>query len=217
MRYTSFFLKNILRQKENMKIQELFMKLSLATVICIFISQCKVDIRQIPAGRDLADVKSNSVNGTILIGKFEVFTADRIEFLRAWQYSFKSSLRNNRVFSEIKNLSDSETVNPDSLILDVEIYPRFNDTYNYWWTWPAIYPFVGYWPIQKRTGNYDVTINYQISKNKNILVQSSITETKSMEIEIYGFYRTSEFESMIEQTNLLILDKCAKEILAKLQ
>jgi hypothetical protein len=200
-----------------MRIQKLLFKLSFASVICILVSQCKVDIRQIPAGRDLADVKSNSVNGTIYIGKFEVFTADRIEFLRAWQYSFKSSLRNNRVFSEIKNLSDSETVSSESLILDVEIYPTFNDSYNYWWTWPAIYPLVGYWPVQKRTGNYDITINYQISKNKNILVQSSIIESKSMEIEIYGFYRTSEFESMIENTNLLILDKCSKEILAKLQ
>ena len=196
--------------------QTVFSKLSLVILISVSIFSCKVDIRQIPAGREISDVKSNSINGIIYIGKFEVFTSDRIDFLRAWQYSFKSSLRNNRVFSEIKILSDSDTLNPDSLILDIEIYPRFDDTYNYWWTWPAIYPFVGYWPIQKRTGNYEITINYIISKNKNILVQSSITESKSTEVEIYGFYRTSEFESMIEYTNLLILDKCAKEILTKL-
>ena len=57
----------------------------------------------------------------------------------------------------------------DIYILDIEIYPRIDDNFNWLVGWPAVYPFVGWWPLQIRKGDYEIEIKYFLYKN-NIVV-----------------------------------------------
>lgn len=185
------------------------------TVLAILMAiwNCAVDIKQIPPPREIANSNLAIHNKTIYFGKFEVFTSDRVEYTKAWKYSFKSILKNNRVFADVKDLEDgSNKLLTDVYVLDVEVSPKYQTTYNMWKTWPAIWPMPGYWPLQSRTGEYQVVVAYTISQNNKIILQSEVKENRTETVDFYGFYRTSELESMIETANLKALDTCAKEI-----
>ncbi len=175
-------------------------------------AHCKVDIRQIPPPREYNELKTSVFNAPIYIGKFEVFKSNSLQETKAWKATLKSVIKNNRAFSEIK---DGEEFQPDSYILDVEISPDYKEEYNYWWTWPAIYPFPGYWPVQIRKAEYTVRIATTISRSNKILFQSKLEQSGQENIYIYEFYRTSEIEEMVENTNLVILERWIKDILSK--
>ncbi|WP_235596804.1 hypothetical protein [Leptospira alstonii] len=102
--------------------------LKILITITLVTSNCKVDIRQLPPPREFENTKLSLHDLPVFIGRFEVFTADRIDYLKAWQYMFKATLKNNRIFSEAKDASKNENVGIDSLII---IYKY---SYNYWWT-----------------------------------------------------------------------------------
>ncbi|TGK82412.1 hypothetical protein EHQ24_14260 [Leptospira noumeaensis] len=180
-------------------------------------SNCAVDIRQVPEPRALIYSPVFLTQSNLYIGKLEVYTSDSIEYTTAWRHIFKSFLLNNRISKNVKDLNGEKQINKDDYILDIEIYPKLNDEFNYWWTWPAIYPMSGYWPVQMRTYNYETIIKYKIIKNQSIIHESEIKETEEKTITMYGFYRTSEIEKMIEIVNLKALDKCSKEISLKVQ
>ncbi|MCT8335920.1 hypothetical protein NUH30_19695, partial [Leptospira sp. 85282-16] len=153
-------------------------KSNLKILIILLIScNCSVDIRQVPEPRTLIDSTVFWTQKNLYIGKFEVYTSDSIEYTKAWRHIFKSFLINNRISKNVKDLNGETLVNNDDYILDIEIYPKLNDEFNYWWTWPAIYPLTGYWPIQIRIYNYETIIKFKIIKNQNIIHDSEIKET----------------------------------------
>lgn len=173
---------------------------------------CQVEIRQVPAPREYSVSKVSKISTPIHIGKFEIYSADRKDYLRTWRVSFLSYIKSNRIFSEAYDITQGKEIGADDYILDIFINPKFDDTYDYWWTWPAIYPMVGYWPVQIRKAKYDVYINYTISKGNKEITKGSVMESGRDEVTFYGFYRTSSMERMIEVTNLMAMEKCIREI-----
>jgi len=184
--------------------------------ICLSSFNCSVDTRQIPPPREIKSYGLTLLKKPIYLGKFEVFTSDRVLYVKAWQFTFKSILINNRIFSDVREFEKEEKPEDGAYVIDIEVTPEYKEDYNYWLTWPAIYPMPAYWPLQVRTGNYSVNISYNIYQNNNIIIQSSIVEEDSYKINLYGFFRTQDFEKMIETTNLKALDKCSKDILKNL-
>jgi hypothetical protein len=184
--------------------------------LCLMIANCQVDIKQLPEPRQFSSINIANSKFPLYIGKLEVFTAESYNLSAAWRYTFKSILKHNRVFYEILDLNEQTKFQEGSYLLDLEIYPKYTDDYNYWWTWPNVYPFVGYWPVQIRTGKYEISIQYTISKDQIILKKGSVSENDNLTLYLYGTYRTSDFEKMIEISNLKVLDKCAKDILLSL-
>jgi hypothetical protein len=182
----------------------------------IFIINCTVDVRQIPEPRTIIESPNPITDKAIYLGKLEVFTADSKEYTKAWRYTLKSFLINNRISNRVKDLNNLENLSDSDYIIDIEIYPKHKDEYNYWWTWPAIYPLSGYWPAQIRTHFYQVMIQYKLYKGKNLIFEGEVIEKEEETITMYGFYRTAQIEKMIEKTNMMVLDKCAKEISVKL-
>ncbi|XDD44494.1 hypothetical protein AB3N58_17170 [Leptospira sp. WS60.C2] len=180
----------------------------------LFVS-CAIDIKQIPQPRETENTIYPIINKPVYIGKFEVYTSDSVNYTRAWKYTFKSILKNNRVSNQVFDVSNDRNAKQDveTYLIDIEVYPNFESHFSMWKTWPAFWPLTGYWPLQVRNHNYEVKLICKISMNGLIKSQFEITETAKKTIEIYGFYRTSEIESMIEVANLKVLDRCAKEII----
>lgn len=173
---------------------------------------CQIDIRQVPAPREFGIPKVTKVKDPVFIGRFDIYSADRMDYVRIWRASFLSYIKSNRIFSDAFDASKEKAIEPNAYILDISISPKLNDTYNYWITWPAIYPMSGYWPLQIRKAKYDVYINYTLFKGTQIVAQGKVEETGSEDVTFYGFYRTSSFERMIEVTNLMVMEKCIKDI-----
>ncbi|TGK64857.1 hypothetical protein EHQ27_03090 [Leptospira wolffii] len=177
---------------------------------------CAVDVKQVPRG-GFPNSNPIAYNEPVYIGKFEVLDNTEIGYSSAWKHAFRSSLLDNRVFSEVIANLPSEKRAANSLVLDVEISPNYEEKYNMWWTWPAIYPFTFTWPVQMRTGNYSITIRYSLYRENQIITQSKIEERSSETVTIYGFYHTPPFENMIQTTNAKALVLCASNISKKPQ
>ncbi|TGL79132.1 LBF_2127 family putative lipoprotein [Leptospira yasudae] len=182
----------------------------------LFLSDCKIDIKQLPQPRDFSAINLAKSKETSYIGKFDVISAESYNLSGAWKYTFKTILKQNRVFYEVLDLNEAISFKNGSYVLDVEVTPKYSDDYNYWWTWPSIYPFVGLWPAQVRTGEYEVRIDYTLLKADQVVKTGSILEKDSLTLYVYGMYRTTDFEEMIETANLKAISRCVKEISSNL-
>ncbi|MCW7467299.1 LBF_2127 family putative lipoprotein [Leptospira levettii] len=187
-------------------------------IFFLFVS-CAIDIKQVPQPRESENTIYPYINQEVYIGKFEVYTSDSVNYTKAWKYTFKSILKNNRVSNQVLDVSNDRNAKEevDKYLIDIEVYPNFESNFIMWKTWPAFWPFTGYWPLQVRDHHYEVKLLCKISVNGVPHTNIEIIENAKKTIEIYGFYRTSEIESMIEVANLKVLDRCAKEIINHLQ
>ncbi|MCW7463797.1 LBF_2127 family putative lipoprotein [Leptospira limi] len=187
------------------------------SIFFLFVS-CAIDIKQVPQPRESENTIYPIINQAVYIGKFEVYTSDSVNYTKAWKYTFKSILKNNRVSNQVLDVSNDRIVNEevDKYLFDIEVYPNLESNFNMWKTWPAIWPMTGYWPLQVRNVTYEVKLLCKMSVNGIEKANTELIENAKKTVEIYGFYRTSEIESMIEVANLKVMDRCAKEILSHL-
>lgn len=161
---------------------------------------CSVDVRQVPEGTKPYSAPS-LCQVPVFLGDVHVFSHHSRYDSLAWKAHLQDSLKRYRLFSEIHDLEGS-TLPREYLILDVRIRPDFEDEYDWWWAWPAVYPMVGYWPIQPRSGKYTIKIEYKIKDGKySETVSRSISHSGEEEVQFYGFYRTSSLERMIHLAN----------------
>lgn len=197
------------------------MKILFKPILAIFGIQfflsCAIDIRQVPPIRSLQKESLIQEKEPIFLRKFDIYLGDREIFLQAWKASFKHSLKNNHSYLEIFDSTEDSITNKNLLILDIEIYPKLKDEYNWWLTWPAAYPLSGWWPLQIRNADYEVEIRYVLYKNNKVLKQENRVKFGSHTVFFYGFFRTIDIEKMIELTNLGIIDECAKAIASSIQ
>ncbi|MCB1180046.1 MAG: hypothetical protein KDK36_20880 [Leptospiraceae bacterium] len=182
-------------------------------LILTLIINCSVDIYQIPVVRKSTN-PIFKIDKSLYIGKFDIYLADRKYYTDAWKASFQSVLKSQRIFKNVLNLPvKKEELEEKYYILDLDIYPSFKDNYNWWVTWPAIYPMLGYWPFQLREGVYKVEIVFSIyDENQKLILKDSILVKDEAEILFYGFYKSTEIEDMIEEVNLKGMEKCAQKI-----
>lgn len=188
------------------------MKTSLLIFFIIFL-KCVVDLKQIPVMRE-ANSPVYKLDKVLFIGKIDIYMADRELITQAWKFSFASIIKSHRIFKNVEPLpNDLSKLPTDYLIIDLDIIPKFENEYNWWWTWPAIYPMTGYWPIQKRTGKYNLEILYKITNHKGEeLKKGKISKNSEQNIMFYGFFRIHEIEKMIEIANLEAMEECARTL-----
>ncbi|MBE7412072.1 MAG: hypothetical protein L6Q54_05550 [Leptospiraceae bacterium] len=179
--------------------------------LLICLNQCTIDIKQVPAIR-ASNSPISKIDKVLFFGKFDIYTADRELFIKAWKYSFESIVKSHRIFKNVESLpEDFANLPTDYFIIDIDIRPKLESEYNWWWTWPAIYPFTAYWPFQKRTGKYSLEIEYKIfNQDGEEELTGKIIRNSEHTVDLYGFFRTWGIEKMIETVNLEAMEECAK-------
>lgn len=183
----------------------------------LFFVSCQVDIRQIPPSKQDTVQSIAKYPNQIFIGKFDIITSDRLGFVKGWKPVFIEYLKSARMFNKVSIPDENSKITADDYAIDVTITPRYSDNYNYWWTWPAIYPMVAYWPVQIREHSYKVQFEYSLYKGSKLITSNTLQEEAEYTVEIYGFFRTANIEKMIESTNLLVMDKAIRDLEGKLQ
>lgn len=183
------------------------------TLVALTASSCAVDIRQVPvATRETPKIWSDE--RPLYIGGVEIRSADRKYLNQAWTTTLASVIRSRRIFKNVAKLPDDETpLGADYLVLDIDVNATYDESYNWWVTWPAVYPAPGWWPFQVRTGTYKVTARYRLTGPGARAVTEGLIEHESSEtLRFYGFFRTSALERMIETANLEVMHQCAEAV-----
>ncbi|MCW7462599.1 LBF_2127 family putative lipoprotein [Leptospira limi] len=186
-------------------------------LILVFLISCQVDIRQIPPSKQDSTLSIAKYPNQVYIGKFDIITHDRLGFVNSWRTVFIEYLRSARMFQKVSMPDVNSKMTSEDYAIDVTITPLYSNTYNYWWTWPAIYPLTFYWPVQIRDHNYKVHLEYSLYKGSKLIASNTVTEEAETTIEIYGFFRTANVEKMIETTNLMVMEKALRHLEGNLQ
>ncbi|MBM9546363.1 hypothetical protein JWG40_05005 [Leptospira sp. 201903074] len=180
-------------------------------ILFFFLIHCSVDLRQVPPPSPNGNLNRSQSNLPLVIGKFEILSADRGVYTDAWRMAFKGHLISSGLFASVVTELESKT-SSDFYTIDVEMKTQYTDKYNWWYTFPAVYPFTGIWPIQYRIAEYNVEFKYKLFKNKVIIKEEIITKTGNTNEFLYGFYKVRNFHRMIEETNLEAVTTCIKNL-----
>lgn len=184
-----------------------------AIFISIALLSCAIDVRQVPAPRSSeAPVSLNEK--TLYLGNIDVYAPERDHLADAWRATLASVVRSHRVFRNVQFLPKTkDDLAEPYLTLDMEVRPKLEDGYNWWVTWPAVYPMSGYWPVQIRTATYNVELRYRVlDEKRQEILKDTITHRAEKTVYFYGFYRATTFEGMIETANLEAMEACAKQL-----
>ncbi|MGE8720709.1 LBF_2127 family putative lipoprotein [Leptospira terpstrae] len=187
------------------------MKSIIYCIILFSLIHCSVDLRQVPPPSPNGNLNRPLSNLPLVIGKFEILSADRGVYTDAWRMAFKGHLTSSGLFSTVATELDSKLIS-DFYTIDVEMKTLYNDKYNWWFTFPAVYPFTGIWPIQYRIAEYSVDFKYKLYKNKTLIKEEEISKTGKADEFLYGFYKVRNFQRMIEETNLEAVNTCIKNL-----
>jgi len=174
---------------------------------------CAVEVLQVPIARqDTSPIYRQ--DRPLYVGSLDVLAFRDPILIRAWKLSLASVIKSKRIFRDVQLLPGKKSeMNGDFYIIDVTVKPEFKTRFNWIATFPAVFPFTGYWPVQIKKGSYSVRLAFTIKdKSDKMIFSKSIIFHESEKVHLYGFYRTSRFEDMIERTNLEVMESCASSI-----
>ncbi|HBS06088.1 MAG TPA: hypothetical protein DEA96_14065 [Leptospiraceae bacterium] len=173
----------------------------LLIAVMVFSVSCSVDLRQIPVTSD-SSAGPNLCEMPVLIGDVQVVSFDSRHDSIAWKSYLLSVLKSRRLFKDTMNLERAGTLKGPFMVLDLVFRPTYTNDYDWWWTWPAVYPLVGYWPVQIREGTYTASIEYRLlDRSQRLLAEDRVELREKESVGIYGFYRTKPVERMVYRTN----------------
>ncbi|TGM37825.1 LBF_2127 family putative lipoprotein [Leptospira biflexa] len=187
------------------------MKSNFLLILIFLLLHCSTDLRQVPPPTKNGNLSRTKTNFPIVIGRFEILSADRGVYTDAWRLAWKGHLQSSGIFSNVYTELDS-TITKDYYTIDVEMKTNYSDKYNWWYTWPAVYPFIGIWPIQYRIAEYTVEFKYKLYFNSELKKEEIISKKGNADEFLYGFYKVRNFHRMIEETNLEAVNVCLKNL-----
>lgn len=189
------------------------------SVLLFLLIACSINVNQIP-DPPVARNPLPSCEAPLFLGRFEVnSTSSDHVYEQMLKKSMSYYLAARRAFPVISELPDSaEKLPSEFLILDGDVFIAYDDEFNWWITWPAIYPMIGYWPFQQRKGRITVEATFTLS-GKNGQARQRFTSTKlaSQDLLIYGFFRTSAMESVVRQNIAEVMRDIAGQVAQRAQ
>lgn len=182
---------------------------ALLLILCLL--QCAADVRQVPLRRPFP---APQPGGRVLyIGIFDIISSEREEMVAPMKESFRSFLQSERYFADVRDMmTDTGAAGPDDVVIDIRIGMQLDEGYNWWYTWPGVYPFPAYWPFQGRQARYRTEMDVQVNGLSEQPIRFLCSRSNSDSVVFYGFFRVGWIESIISQTNLEIFDECSRRI-----
>jgi len=152
--------------------------------------------------------KLPSSNNSAVLSSFQFFSGNapslklfRNEYQQSLKNSIVSSIYNSGLFNKVlvKDNRAKEIDQSNTFFFDVRFSIFENSSFNWWSTWPAVYPLPGYWPVQSKSGSVKVIVDVNVFKGKSMLKPIHLEENLPFDITFYGFYRTSPIEKIAEK------------------
>lgn len=107
---------------------------------------------------------------------------------------------NARYFKETHGSWESKPEEQRYLALKATISPKEEHKYNWWVTWPAIYPMPLYWPVQIKKGSVSVALRCEFFDDLGEHITTLNSEKSAKySIPIYGFFKTGKAEDELRK------------------
>lgn len=139
---------------------------------------------------------------------------EKFMYYKKMEKSIVNSIYNSGLFKDVRlsYKSKSTKVSKENVYFDIAVEAKETRKYNWWITWPALYPISGYWPIQSSKGNVDITISTNVYYMGKIIKRFTNRNTVPYEMVLYSFYRTGPVESSAEQAYSNVLYELTKKV-----
>ena len=110
------------------------------TLFILLLLSCSVDIKQIPDIRSSAPNVINKFNAPLYIGKFDIISHENFNFIKEYRQSFETIVNDSKLFKFTKSLDGLREIEDEYYLTDIVITPGYKDKFNWFVTWPAIWP-----------------------------------------------------------------------------
>lgn len=169
--------------------------LAVVMVLAGALPSCAVNVRQVP-DPPVARNPAPYCARTLYLGRFEVRGGHERDYAQNMKRSLAYFIAARRGFVVKGELRDTAAELPTNYyVLDVDASLGYDDSYNWWLTWPAAYPLSGYWPLQVRTGKIEVVLSGQVvDQSGRSLLKFERKRAAERTVYFYGFFRTGGFE-----------------------
>lgn len=154
---------------------------------------------------------------SLYVDSVEINSADPVDQDKI-ETNFKHYLNQARYFSDVLDYTEVDPSRGEkSLIIRTVITPKESHHFNWWLSWPAIYPMPLYWPFQPKKGEASVSISSHVYDHTGKRVaQFDADDSQPFSVTFYGFFRNGKavsalrscYKSAFEKiTNQLTTDK----------
>ena len=178
-------------------------RLMLLVILVFAFSGCAVKLTSFPESQEVSKVEP-STNLKLYVGSVNVRglpTAISDDEREQIKEVFISHIDKAHFFKSVQNLSmKSKTDKGDYIIVDADFTPRDEGGYNWWATFPAVYPMPAYWPLQIREGKVSVDIACTVYKEKeDYKINLSSNKSEDYKVKFYGFFKTKAIEDKLRK------------------
>lgn len=127
---------------------------------------------------------------------------------------FISHMTHTHFFRSVQDISMKTETNDDYIIIEAEVTPREEGNFNWWITWPAVYPMPLYWPLQMKKCTVSVMVKSTIyTKNGTPLITVMSNKKDEYRINFYGFFRACPAEDRLRKSYEGALQDIAAQII----
>jgi hypothetical protein len=136
------------------------------------------------------------------------------EAVSSLRHSLKAALENTAVFKEVHLEKNKVKYPRGTIFFDIKMNAKEVGKFNWWITWPAVYPMCAYWPLQMKSGQVVVDLNAKVFDVNGKVTSIHVSHSIKYDITFYGFFRTSPIKKAAEITYLKLLEKFRARVIS---
>jgi len=176
----------------------LYLYLVLIVIPATFLSGCtKVNLVSLPPAPPESHLPPKT-DFTLFVDTVEI-NADKPADQNEVKTNFQQYLNQARYFSDVLDYENMEaTGKTKSLIVRSVITPKESHQFNWWVTWPAIYPMPFYWPFQPKKGEISVAMDSRVYDHTGDLVAHyEAYDSHPFSVTFYGFFHNGNARAIL--------------------
>lgn len=185
-------------------------------ILALIFSGCsKVNLVSMPLKPPPSAIQSKS-DYTLILDSLEIRGVPNKNRIRNVEDNFLSYIDHARYFKQVYNMSDNGKPDTENTIsAKAVLKPVADDRYNWWVTWPAVYPMPFYWPFQPKKGKIAIEMTcelYDRAGEKITTLHASDSDTFS--VTYYGFFHNGDAELKMKKSYKKIFQEITDKIVS---
>ena len=138
----------------------------------------------------------------------------RSKYMGRLKRSVANAIYNSGAFDQVYlyDAPPKRNATEHRVFVDVSLEPNYKSEFDWFVTWPAIYPMSCYWPIQHKKGVMHVKAITRLYDEKGDISKLEVKASKPFDIYIYGFVRTGPMEVSLQTAYQKVLQNLSESM-----
>ena len=184
--------------------------------MCLSFYSCAVNLVPLPYIPPKSNIKAKS-NLDLYVDSLKIRGMLSSDVVSEAERIMTRYIYNENFFNTVLGVDQAKQkkANDQTVLIKAVITPNEHHEFNWWVSWPAIYPCPGYWPWQAKKGFVSVRLECEVLTNTGDLVTTiDADHSEEYAIDLYGFYRTGDAEAKMMTCYESIFGTLSKKIVA---